>query len=615
MSKGNLKLFKTIKQLDIQKPDEYQEIPGILGLSLDGEKQVEVPSRPGYVYVRLRDDLSEIVQAYNDQVSLVYGLPVTIIRDKKDKSRWRVKGRDIGRYQNWGSTPYLPRHGAQHSFDPNSPGGDPVWVWGRQMMPLAVVPSGTNGSMSVVIQNGIYYQNKMWHYVGGTGTADFTSYKPTGSNARLVLVYLDSDGNPQVEPGDYFAPNLTGSSQIFPYIPDLPDTSAIPLAAVRIVSGTNRISWTNIYDLRPWIVGDGFIPTGSAISLAGVPDGRVLYAKDEEVETTNRIWVDDTSKTLVIGGNDAGDPIENLQQYNALTLLSDSSFDFDNLLLIYFSDSSNPILKFARTRGTRSAPGMVDQGDNLGEINFFSYSTYGGGEWTSPFIRMYGYATEDHSPSTRGSGLTFQVTTTGTNQPRRALTLLDKYAKFDGDIHVPQGYGLYLGGTFTEYVDFYAPDYNVSGTWRLIENTPPNLVFQRYNGTTWVDYFYVASGTTSGASQKQQALFTVSGDLTVSSNPLRIPFYMGRSVTIDGVYLIVETAPVGASIIVDVNKNGTTIFTNQSNRPQIASGNTTGNTTTIDVSTVSDGDYLTMDIDQIGSTTPGANLTVVVVYH
>jgi hypothetical protein len=63
---------------------------------------------------------------------------------------------------------------------------------------------------------------------------------------------------------------------------------------------------------------------------------------------------------------------------------------------------------------------------------------------------------------------------------------------------------------------------------------------------------------------------------------------------------------------VDVKKGGTTIFTTQANRPTITAG---GNTATgvPDVTAWNAGEYLTVDISQVGSTTAGANLTVTVV--
>lgn len=74
--------------------------------------------------------------------------------------------------------------------------------------------------------------------------------------------------------------------------------------------------------------------------------------------------------------------------------------------------------------------------------------------------------------------------------------------------------------------------------------------------------------------------------------------------------LSVKTAPTGSAIIVDINKDGTTIFTTQANRPQIAAGQTTGESVTFDVTTGSDDEEYTVDIDQIGSGTPGSDLTV-----
>jgi hypothetical protein len=86
---------------------------------------------------------------------------------------------------------------------------------------------------------------------------------------------------------------------------------------------------------------------------------------------------------------------------------------------------------------------------------------------------------------------------------------------------------------------------------------------------------------------------------------------MGSAWSVSGIRASVGTAPAGAPVIIDVNKNGTSLFTTQANRPTIAAAaNTSGNVTIMDVTTVAPGEYLTIDIDQIGSTTAGADLTV-----
>lgn len=110
-------------------------------------------------------------------------------------------------------------------------------------------------------------------------------------------------------------------------------------------------------------------------------------------------------------------------------------------------------------------------------------------------------------------------------------------------------------------------------------------------------------------------LFTISqgGALTATAGVARLYNDSGRTLTITAVRTHVGTAPTGATLIVDVNKNGTTIFTTQGNRPTVAiSGNTSGKVTNMDVTSLADGDYLTVDIDQIGSTVAGSDLTVTI---
>jgi hypothetical protein len=83
--------------------------------------------------------------------------------------------------------------------------------------------------------------------------------------------------------------------------------------------------------------------------------------------------------------------------------------------------------------------------------------------------------------------------------------------------------------------------------------------------------------------------------------------------TVQHVRLYAGTAPTGAAILVDLNKNGTTMFSTQGNRPTIADGaNAETATTAPDVTAVAAGDRLSVDIDQVGSSIAGANLAVVV---
>jgi hypothetical protein len=119
----------------------------------------------------------------------------------------------------------------------------------------------------------------------------------------------------------------------------------------------------------------------------------------------------------------------------------------------------------------------------------------------------------------------------------------------------------------------------------------------------------VTVGNLAGAMYVWQTFtFTYSGDAVVSSGVFRLA--APCTLTIDSVHLTCNTAPTGASIIVDVNKNGVTIFTTQGNRPAIAATAFSGTSAAPDVTGLVANDYLTFDIDQIGSTLPGGNLAV-----
>lgn len=104
--------------------------------------------------------------------------------------------------------------------------------------------------------------------------------------------------------------------------------------------------------------------------------------------------------------------------------------------------------------------------------------------------------------------------------------------------------------------------------------------------------------------------FGVTGNVSVASGAARL--YPPTALTIDSVRASLGTAPTGSSVIVDVNKNGTTIFTTQGNRPEIAASGFVSSQETPDVTALTTSDYLTVDVDQIGSTTAGAHLTVIV---
>jgi hypothetical protein len=88
----------------------------------------------------------------------------------------------------------------------------------------------------------------------------------------------------------------------------------------------------------------------------------------------------------------------------------------------------------------------------------------------------------------------------------------------------------------------------------------------------------------------------------------------GRALTITRVTLHRETAGSSGTTIVDVNKNGVTLFTTQANRPQIAfgAGNDQINAhTDMEVTALAQDDKVTVDVDQAEGGNP-ADVTVTV---
>jgi len=108
------------------------------------------------------------------------------------------------------------------------------------------------------------------------------------------------------------------------------------------------------------------------------------------------------------------------------------------------------------------------------------------------------------------------------------------------------------------------------------------------------------------------------GDVSTTHNCEGFRGRYPESCIVQRVDATVTTAPSGADIIVDVNEcptptSCTSIWnTTQANRVTIASGLTSGVQTTFDDTGITEGNYMGFDVDQVGSSTAGSNLTVTV---
>jgi hypothetical protein len=99
-------------------------------------------------------------------------------------------------------------------------------------------------------------------------------------------------------------------------------------------------------------------------------------------------------------------------------------------------------------------------------------------------------------------------------------------------------------------------------------------------------------------------------DLTTGT--AKVTFRVAAAFTVTGVNASVTTAPVGSTIIVDINEGGTSIL---STKLSIDASEKTSTTAAV-ASVISDSALaadaeITVDIDQIGSSTAGAGLKIV----
>jgi len=126
-----------------------------------------------------------------------------------------------------------------------------------------------------------------------------------------------------------------------------------------------------------------------------------------------------------------------------------------------------------------------------------------------------------------------------------------------------------------------------------------------FDYTNYPDLISALAAIGSGANP-----FEIDGVLAVTTNAVNEWLITGNT-TVSGWYIYCRTTGSASDTIVDVNKNGMTIFTTQANRPTLAynDANKWAVSGTPDFTTFVAGDVLSIDIDQVA--TGAADLVVV----
>lgn len=245
----------------------------------DGNNNLRVSGRPGYVYARFGD--ASVGQVRCTKVMPVYGLDVNVRRGVDGIMEVVEIDHDLAMAFTDGRPANVGPHAAYHS----RLGPDALYIEGLQFRPLLTRPATTPG-LTVYIEAYAYRYNGFNKYFSG-GEVDLTSYVPSTSGQHtFVIVSLDPATNtPVVTPGTTTTPFVPSTTSI-PFtgsdVAGIQTGSLMRSAAVRLYYGQTVIRPIDIFmDLRGSAGGSGIDVT--VLSRAVVSAGNIVTSNGEIV--------------------------------------------------------------------------------------------------------------------------------------------------------------------------------------------------------------------------------------------------------------------------------------------------------------------------------------------
>lgn len=104
-------------------------------------------------------------------------------------------------------------------------------------------------------------------------------------------------------------------------------------------------------------------------------------------------------------------------------------------------------------------------------------------------------------------------------------------------------------------------------------------------------------------------VYNLTGSMSTRTGRMRVGV-LGSGLIV-GVKAFLDTAPTGTTTFkIDINKNSTSIYGTQANRPTWVSGSIAATVGSHSVTSYADGDNFSFDIDAVGNTVAGSDLTV-----
>jgi len=179
----------------------------------------------------------------------------------------------------------------------------------------------------------------------------------------------------------------------------------------------------------------------------------------------------------------------------------------------------------------------------------------------------------------------------------------------------PNGYNVILRnvgeGTLTitpasaETIDGASSASLSTGGWQWIRNDGTEWKTVASNAATIADGS-VTIAKLADAAKPYDFSFVAGYDQDMVLEDIAVQNYgelvIARSLTIEGEVGYIDTPATGQAAIVDIEKNGATIY---SSKPQFAASANTLTAGTLSTTSLSSGDRLTFAVTQIGSTEPG----------
>jgi hypothetical protein len=204
-------------------------------------------------------------------------------------------------------------------------------------------------------------------------------------------------------------------------------------------------------------------------------------------------------------------------------------------------------------------------------------------------------------PQTRVQYDINELATSGT--PISGYSMLDNLNHIRYRIQVLESGGTpsSFSGAFTDLSDTPSTYTGNAGKILIVNATESGIEFTSYvpsSGTT----------TLSGIASND-AVFFIDGALA-SGIAMSYSYVVPRNMTISGIFAYVETPGDSGDTIIDVNKNGTTLFTTQANRPSVAYNDTSSIKAVPDITELLEGDIITIDIDTVAEA--AEDLTIVI---